>query len=325
MKAPRSCLICGSARLRRLYQGVRDHSGLAPGTWGFLSCEECGSATVDPWPALETIPSLYPQHYTFKMAPPESASLRHLLRTLEWRVFYRSIYRERLRAFRRQTGLTAGRVLEVGCGSGLFLQHLARAGYDVEGVDPSAEDVAYGRGLGLRIHVGGLSDAELADDHYDAVLLFSVLEHVPDPAATLSQSFRILKAAGWLVLEVPVIDSWQATVLGRRWHAVTEAPRHLALPSCGGVQRLLTSAGFTDVRSVPGPLLDNAGIIALSLLPGATTARSHGSSSTLGSLLRRCVGAALVLPGIVLAATERLSFAGARAGTMMFCGRKSPR
>lgn len=325
MKTSGSCLICGSGRLRPLHEGVRDHYGLAPGIYAFLCCEDCGSATVHPQPAPEDIPALYPGTYTFKASTSDRGALGHLFREIEWHLFYRSIYRQRLRAFRRWTGLTAGRVLDVGCGSGLFLGYLAAAGYEVEGVDPAPDDAAHAGGLGLRVHAARLEDAKLADEQYDAVCFFSVLEHMPDPAATVAQSWRLLRSGGWLVIEVPVVDSGQAMLLGRRWHAVTEAPRHLTLPSRRGVRHLLTSAGFTGIRSAPGPLLDNAGIVALSLLPGASVPRVYGRRTTLVSLLRRCAGGALVLPGVLLAVAERLVSAGSRAGTMTFYGRKAGR
>ncbi|MFQ5897598.1 MAG: class I SAM-dependent methyltransferase [Candidatus Methylomirabilia bacterium] len=319
----RSCLVCGSARLGPLYREVRDRYGVASGTYAFLRCDECGSATLDPVPATAVIPALYPRQYTFKVPQPEDAPLLRLQRALEWRAFYLPIYRQRARTFRRLTGLVSGRLLEVGCGSGLFLRHLAAAGYEVEGVDTSEPDVDYARGrLGLPVHLGELRDLPAPDGSYDAVLLFSVLEHVPHPLGTVRETFRMLKPKGWIVLAVPVIDSWQAKLLGRWWGQVTEAPRHLMIPSSAGVRRLLRTAGFRDVRSAPGPLIDNAGVIALSILPGAATPRSYGRSSSLGLILRRSAGALLILPSLLLALAERLPVAGRRAGTMVFCGRK---
>jgi 2-polyprenyl-3-methyl-5-hydroxy-6-metoxy-1,4-benzoquinol methylase len=105
-----------------------------------------------------------------------------MLRALEWGAFYRPIYRQRLGIFRRLTGLQSGLVLEVGCGSGLFLRLLAEAGYQVEGLDISKSDVAYANDqLGLRVHHGSVEELTLDASRYDAVLLMSVLEHVPNP------------------------------------------------------------------------------------------------------------------------------------------------
>lgn len=323
-KATVSCLICDSGRLELLYQGVRDHFGIATDAYSFLRCKECGSATLDPLPASHTLPLLYPPDYTFKADEPDQSTLRRLLRAVEWHAFYRPVYQQRLNTFRRLTGLASGLILEVGCGNGLFLRLLARAGYDAEGMDISEADVAYARDqLALRVFHGTLEDLTFAADRYDAVLLVSVLEHVPDPPDTVRQVFRILRPGGWIVVSVPVIDSWQAKLLGPRWGAVTEAPRHLMIPSCAGVGRLLTAAGFSDVRSAPMPVADNAGLIALSLLPGAATPRSYGRAGSFTLVLRRAAGALLILPALLVALAERVpGVSGPRSGTMMFCARK---
>ena len=318
------CLFCRSPRVVILYPAVRDHYGIAGGTYDFLRCEECGSATLDPLPAPDTLAALYTPDYTFKPDETPRAGLRAVLGALEWRLFYGRGYRRRLEIFRRLTGLTAGRVLEVGCGSGLFLDCLRRAGYEVEGIEMSKTDVEYARArLGLPVLHGTLETQPLEDDRYDAVLMIYVLEHIPNPHEILARVFRLLKPGGWALLGLPVMDSGQARLLGARWSAVTEAPRHVAIPSVAGARRLLEAAGFREIRSAPSPLIENAGHIALSLLPGAATPCSCGRPGLARELLYRCAGALCMLPGLLLAYAER--FPGgerARAGTMFFCGRK---
>jgi len=318
-----ACLMCGSVRLRPLYEAVRDRSGVAVGTSRFLGCEECGSATLDALPAPSALAALYPSHYTFKAAEAHASPVRRLLARLEWRLFYRGTSQRRLAIVRQLTGLASGRVLEVGCGSGLFLRVLADAGYDVEGVELAASDVEYARRrLGLQVFHGSLESAGLPARHYDAVLLVYVLEHIPDPARTLAEVARILKPGGWVVAGLPVLDSGQSKLLGARWSAVTEAPRHVTIPSFEGARRLLVRAGFRDVRAAPAPLLENAGHVALSLLPAATTPQAWGGAGLLPLLFRRLAGAAAMLPGLLVAAAERLPGDGrARTGTMFFCGR----
>jgi len=319
-----ACLFCGSRVLAPLYEGIRDHYGVAEGTHRFLRCEECGSATLDPLPTPERLLALYSSDYTFKPAPEEPEGLRRLLQTIEWRCFYEPGYRRRVALIRRLTGLRHGLVLEAGCGSGLFLRHLRKEGYTVEGVETSAADVAYARQrLGLTVFEGSLESLRLEPGCYDAVILIYVLEHIPDPAATLARIRTLLKPGGWAVLGLPVMDSGQARWLGARWSAVTEAPRHVAIPSVAGARRLLESAGFDNIRWAPSPLGENAGHIALSLLPAAATPRAYAGTAGGHMVARRAAGALLMLPSLVLAAVERLpGGSAATAGTMFFCGRR---
>lgn len=319
-----ACLVCGSARLRPLYEGVRDHHGIATDAYRFLGCEACGSATLDPLPSADALASFYPPGYTFKPANGAGAPLRRIVGALEWHAFYAPICRGRLRALRRLTGLRAGRVLEVGCGSGFFLRYLAAAGYEVEGLELSEVDAEYARTcLAIPVAHGSLETSVLERERYDGIVLLHVLEHLPDPAGALRRLFGALRRGGWLVLGLPLVDSAQAKLLGARWYAVTEAPRHVMLPSLIGIRRLLEDTGFRDVRAAPAPLTENAGQIALSLLPGAATPLAYGRSRPLERLVRRSAAALLVLPALLLAWAERARWTGgAPAGSTIVCGRK---
>jgi SAM-dependent methyltransferase len=318
-----ACLFCSSAALEPLYEGIRDHYGVAEGTHRFLRCRDCGSATLDPLPSPEDLASLYPSDYTFKPEPGRSA-LPRFLQKIEWRCFYEPGFRRRVALMRRLTGLQSGHVLEVGCGSGLFLRHLREAGYAVEGVETSKADVRYARErIGLTVFEGTLETLPLAPGDYDAVVMVNVLEHIPDPAATVARIHSLLRPGGWVVLVLPVIDSGQARWLGARWSAVTEAPRHVAIPSAAGARRLLGTAGFGDIRWASSALAENAGHIVLSILPAAATPNSYGKAGGAGILIRRAAGALLMLPALALAALERRpGRSGATAGTMFFCGQK---
>jgi SAM-dependent methyltransferase len=198
---------------------------------------------------------------------------------------------------------------------------LAERGFDPHGVEISRDDAKYAREVhGLPVTEGDLAAATVQGDRYDAAMLFYVVEHVPDPASLLGQAFGVLRPGGWIVVAVPVIDSTQARVFGTRWSQVTEAPRHITLPSRRGLDRALHTAGFTDVRWAPMPLLDNAGVIVMSALPGAATPQAYGrDAGALAPLVRRLT-AALTLPlAVVLAALDRLT---GRAGMMMVCARR---
>jgi hypothetical protein len=60
------CLVCEGQRLVPLFEGVRDHYGIAAGDYRFVRCAECGSATLDPLPSFDAVAALYPGDYTFK-------------------------------------------------------------------------------------------------------------------------------------------------------------------------------------------------------------------------------------------------------------------
>lgn len=94
--------------------------------------------------------------------------------------------------------LPHGRLLEVGCASGSYLETMQRLGWEVEGVevDPRSSELA--RQHGLAVHSGTLEQRRFEDCRFDVIVLSHLLEHVHDPAAVLQECYRILKPVGSL-------------------------------------------------------------------------------------------------------------------------------
>lgn len=120
-----------------------------------------------------------------------------------------------------------GRLLDVGCGHGLLLDEARSRGWDVLGLEPSAaaRDHAVGV-LGLPVRDGTL--AELGPhEHFDAVVLADVLEHVDDPALELRRCARALSSGGVACVVTPDPGSRTARLAGARWWGYLPAHTHL--------------------------------------------------------------------------------------------------
>jgi SAM-dependent methyltransferase len=143
------------------------------------------------------------------------------------------------------------RVLEVGCGSGLFASRLP-PGLWFEGIDRNGAAVAAGRQRGLNLSVVSIDEfAGARAEHFDAVCAFHILEHMADPHGFMACCRRLLRPGGVATFPVPN----GAAFVGRASNTALDVPPHHATHWNG---RALTvareAAGFSSVRLVPMPL-----------------------------------------------------------------------
>ncbi len=101
-----------------------------------------------------------------------------------------------------------GRLLDVGCGVGIFLAMAQERGWDAHGVDISEAAVQIAtRRPGVKAVAGTLAEACFPDCFFDVITLLDVFEHFPDPSVELRELERILKEDGLLLLNTPNQES----------------------------------------------------------------------------------------------------------------------
>jgi len=145
---------------------------------------------------------------------------------------------------------TAGdRLLDVGAAVGIFVERARRAGWSAAGLEPSSWAAAHARDvLGQPVTTGTLEQERPPSGSLDVVTLWEVIEHLPDPAATLREIHRILKPGGHLALSTPDARSPVSRLLGRRWPGWRKVPEHLFFFDGHTLARMLNDAGF-DIES----------------------------------------------------------------------------
>jgi SAM-dependent methyltransferase len=170
----------------------------------------------------------------------------------------RRTFRELLAELERR-GLTGGRLLEVGCAYGYFLDE-ARGLFDHR-VGTDFSELALERALGRaeELFCGGLDELPPGDP-FDCAACIHVIEHVYHPVAFLGEIHRRLRPGGWLVVATPDAGSLWRRLLGKRW-PFYKPPEHVTFFDRATLPRLLRSAGFEDVALLPYP-----GIFALRLV-----------------------------------------------------------
>lgn len=137
-------------------------------------------------------------------------------------------------------------ILDVGCGSGMWLFQKALAGWgNLHGCDPFLEkDMHYGD----RVHIKKCSIHEIAGkDVYDEIWMKDSFEHMADPIATMQSASRLLKPEGILAMHIPVFPNIAWDMFGAHWFQI-DAPRHIFLYSKKGLEYLEKQSGLKIVR-----------------------------------------------------------------------------
>jgi SAM-dependent methyltransferase len=204
-------------------------------------CGTCGLALTWPPPPPSEMGRYYPDAYYGNVGQ------KRYFGPIEG--LQRGLYASRVRQVEKAVGGRPGRVLDVGCGRGFLLAAFQRRGWSVEGTELSALSSAHAREiLGIAVHVGPLETLGLPGGHFDAVLLWHVLEHVPDPASLLVEIQRVLRPGGVLLVSVPNFGSPEARLAGPGWFHL-DVPRHLVHFTPETLNAALSGAGFKTIGS----------------------------------------------------------------------------
>ncbi len=241
------CPICGQP-LRATHVRGRDRLITGDGPFTVMECADCQYGVSDPQLGEEELARYYPREYFdfwgYSGQPGENPLSRLLVRFRAW-----SAERHYERPPFLLDGVTPGLILDVGCGSGDLLEHFAKQGWEMYGIDPSASAIAATAKRGASVHQGTLRDQPWPPGSFALITFQHALEHVPDPVDELKRARELLAPGGLLVIAVPNWACWQRRLLFRSRWSPLELPRHLQHFSPQALQRLAALLGLR-VRSV---------------------------------------------------------------------------
>ncbi|MCY7358057.1 MAG: class I SAM-dependent methyltransferase [Rudanella sp.] len=200
------------------------------------NCEECGFRFTDPRPDSKSIGSYY-QSTDYVSHNDKSGGLVNKL----YRLVRQFTLRQKLNLI-NSIQPEKGKLLDIGCGTGLFLETCQQGGWSVEGVEPdgsprSAAADRLKKAVVETIH-------EVGEESYNIITMWHVLEHVPNLQETINELKNLLQNGGTLLLALPNSDSYDAKHFKQYW-AAYDIPRHLSHFTPESVNRLVTQAGFT--------------------------------------------------------------------------------
>ena len=177
-------------------------------------------------------------------------------------------------------------LVDIGCGNGFVLEVARARGWtDLRGVEPSSDAIARApAAVGELIVQDVMRAGLLPHGSFDAVTLFQVLDHIPEPLALLQECRAILRERGVILALNHNVTAWSARLLGERSPIVDVEHTYLYSPAT--MRRLFENAGF-DVLTV-GPVRNTYSLTYLMhLLPMPQSAKTAALARLAGSRLGR--------------------------------------
>lgn len=142
------------------------------------------------------------------------------------------------------------RILDVGCGTGVNASHLAEMGHEIVGIDLSPVAIEGYQSNGFTGLVCDVTQGTpFSPNRFDLIFASDIIEHLDDPTAMLSESYRVLARGGSLMVTTINSAFWAFRLAGLLGRTVTELqhPGHLRFFSKRGLVAQVKEAGFKDV------------------------------------------------------------------------------
>jgi len=226
------CVLCGKPVSEPVFQVTPEgmDGTHAPRTFTLLRCDSCGLVMTAPRLEKAGLEPYYGPEYWGRADADNPGWVRRDQAP-------RTAFLER---FRRE-----GRLLDVGCGLGLFLLALDPARWERYGLEvmPAAHQEAARRLGADRIVTAELTAAEFPPEHFDVVTFWDALEHLPDPVRALNAAFRLLRPGGLVLLRLPNFAGYAARRFRQDWYELA-IPYHSYHFTPATLTRALEATGF---------------------------------------------------------------------------------
>lgn len=192
-------------------------------------CKACGLVFAQAIPTLEELEAYYDGYGRDDYLSPLTVKRYHEL--LDQFESYRS----------------TGRILDVGCGIGYFLEVAKERGWEVFGTEFTDRAVEICEEKGIEMHKGVLDPADYQPESFDIITSFEVLEHINTPVVELTKFYHLLRKGGLVYLTTPNFNSLIRRILGPKYDVICY-PEHLTYFTPSTIDFAFRKSGFTKSR-----------------------------------------------------------------------------
>lgn len=240
-----TCPVCGSTDLKPHVE-CEDHL-VSHRKFAVIVCGQCGMGMTQNAPSPVHIGAYYKSENYIS----HSDTRKGLVNGIYHRVRNLMLTRKQKLLERMSDGQRRN-LLDIGCGTGYFINHMKDNGWKVHGteIDPDARRIASEQ-LGQEIS-DSVGIFDLPTDEYDVITMWHVLEHVYELDDYLRQIGLLIRKGGYFIVAVPNYTCYDARKYKGHW-AAYDLPRHLWHFSPNAIKQLIEGFGFQliDKKRMP--------------------------------------------------------------------------
>lgn len=236
-----TCPICKQSSFSN-YLTVKDYT-VSQETFEIVNCNTCGFKFTNPRPEIDKIGAYYKAESYISHTNTSKgliAKIYHSVRkyTLKGKLeLVNKLYSRK------------GKLLDVGCGTGMFLNVCKENGWKVFGIEPDDD----ARAIAEQINQSTIKTDVLnsfQDEQFNIISLWHVLEHVHQLNETIDWLYERLAVDGSLIIAVPNHESEDAAIYANKW-AAYDVPRHLYHFSQKTIKQLFEQHNFRLEETLP--------------------------------------------------------------------------
>lgn len=237
------CPSCGSFQ-SHLFLRAQDHT--VSGEWfDVMICEQCSlKFTANP-PDEAAIAPYYSSQEYISHSDTQKGTINRLYHLVRKRTLM-----QKQKLVRKISGKDTGRILDIGCGTGAFLNTMRSAGWQVTGVEQDTLARENARQLYNIAALPASSLRQFDSESFDVITLWHVLEHVHDLHGYMEAMTGMLRHDGKILIAVPNHNADDARHYGPAW-AAWDVPRHLYHFNPQSMDKLMSLHGLKIVRTLP--------------------------------------------------------------------------
>lgn len=237
------CPLCGNSSIRKIFT-AQDFT-VSRESFEIWQCEACTGRFTQDIPDARSISAYYQSedyisHSNIKIG--FANRIYHAVRN--------HTLSGKRRLVERYSACKKGNLLDIGSGTGAFLNEMKQEGWKISGIEPDP---------GARQKANDLYQIKIdsperlrqyAEGSFDAITLWHVLEHMHNLHAEVEQLKKLIGKSGLLYIAVPNFESYDAKTYGKYW-AAYDVPRHLYHFSPASMKKLIANHQLKLVTEKP--------------------------------------------------------------------------